>query len=175
MGRKRTPPQYAVDARGSYVPAEATAWDNDRIESETAEMTERGEDTADHPVHRYYAGKTRFDLDALDTIGGMQCRVREYLNQDEPEIWCFRRLRADEWPVVQQYVASELHYKAAQTAFRWCFTGVAGCPVALEAPLDSKGLQAVYDLDPEIVRNVGAAALSYSNPLRYEEKKASGS
>lgn len=80
MALKR-PPSHRLDHVPIFISQTDSAWDRDRIEAELKDLGK--EARFDHPVIRYYEGKTRYDLRADN--------LREYLVDDS--YWVFELAR----------------------------------------------------------------------------------
>lgn len=65
--------QHKIDDPAEFVLADDPAWDQELINKELDEMTERGESHANHPYSQYRNGETRYCLRL----------VRKYLKKDE--------------------------------------------------------------------------------------------
>jgi hypothetical protein len=92
MARKR-PPQHRADVAGIYIPRSDSSFDQDRYDREVKRMKEEGLEINAHPIERYYAGKTRYDLDAQGELFGASVCARDYFDASkEPERWTLRRL-----------------------------------------------------------------------------------
>lgn len=100
--------EQAIDAIAYYIGATDNAWDFIRIKTERAKLRELGT----HPLDIYYAGDTRYDLDAQIRVPGElglgkpTITVREYLI-GKPVLFELRRLGARESARVRTKLAAE--------------------------------------------------------------------
>jgi hypothetical protein len=121
------PPQHSIDALPTYIAPNDPAWDFERLSSEP--FRDDG-----HPWQQYYAGETRYDLDApvrwtevracpcngpdsaCEKCGGSgreEVRrtnaIREYLREGEhPLEFVLRRLGVPEWSRAKSMFARNL-------------------------------------------------------------------
>lgn len=87
-----TVPQHSVTAAITYVARRA--FDTDRVAAERATMADSGDS---HPVPVYFAGESRFDIDAPYPVGDEHRCARDYLLPDHGcREWKPRRLKAVE-------------------------------------------------------------------------------
>jgi len=173
MARKR-PPQHAVDATPIYVPPDDDAWDTERIEREKAEAGDRGLEPDGHPVEAYWAGDTRYDLEAPVSWGGLVAAPREYLDDTKlPERWILRRLRPRDYARI-----SETYDRGqrAEACYDACVVGIEGVENGPRLRGAKAGRLTERDMEHlhhgGLVRAVGLAILVASMPLGADEKKA---
>jgi hypothetical protein len=77
------PPLHRIDSTPIYIFEDDDAWEHDRIGEEIG-----AEVNLDHPLVRYYAGLTRYDLDT----------VRDYFDRDKrPAMFVLKRLGVREY------------------------------------------------------------------------------
>lgn len=162
------PPQHSITAAIRYIPS--AAFDISRVSKERASMPRDGDH---HPVVLYFAGESRYDLDAPYPVGDDLVSARDYLLPDHtcPE-WELRRLR-----MAQVARCRDAGGRVGQLeAFRLSFVsvrGIEGAPTMgddqtlteaqAEKIADVVGLAALYD--------VGEAALRASEAPKAAEKK----
>lgn len=201
---------HAVDARGILVHASDEAWDRNRIVEETQALhalraqalaTEDGqarqaqiqEEYGQHPVARYLAGETRYDLDApmrlATPAGPREVRVSDYW-LSEPTKISLRRIPRQEWAEVSRNLAGRLSSVVAvrinltpEEAAQISYVDAVLRQSAIEAAC-RYGVQAIGDrqlsgteadldwihaLGPNLVQDLGLAAIRYSQPLRDAE------
>lgn len=96
------PPIHRIDAPIVFVSPDDDAWDEERYKQETSEMADG--DVAGHPLYRYVAGQTRYDIGP----------VREYLREDKrPTRFHLRRLTRLDWGRCRDLMAEGRHTEAA--------------------------------------------------------------
>lgn len=184
MLKRPQPPQNRVDAPIIFVHRADGAWDNDRIQSEQAEMTKREESPANHPAARYLGGWGRYDLDAQHTFLGRAAPARDYIDESKsPTMWHLRRLTAREW-----YEVHPAYDKARRNGEEPFAAFILACSYGLEKvehgpTLEMPGgrpgpadLQRLHDWGQEneidLVYAIGEAVYMASMPLTASEKKA---
>lgn len=172
----KRPPQHAADATPFFISESDDAWDFDRIAAETKAMP-KGEQ---HPVARYHAGETRYDLDATFTMGGQTVTVRDYL-KGSPTVFELRRVRG----VENRKTAVAFGDGPAFQERMWSMTKLGVCEVRdgfdgaswdLQGgqrgmPLTDQDVQAIYDCDAMLVLSLGMAVFHVSQPLSEAEGK----
>lgn len=150
-------PQHSITATPRYV--RSAAFDLDRVKRERATMPDGGDG---HPVVLYFAGESRFDLDAPHPVGEQIHSAREYLLPDHgAKIWEMRRLRPMECARCRDVGDNA----GKLTAFALTM-GTPGRPLTdeqIEAYVDECGLEELYA--------VGDAALRASEAPKAAEKK----
>lgn len=182
--RRRFAPSHDLVARMVFVPPSDSAWRNDLIDSECAEMSKdvpaearasvyMHADTG-HPFWRYFLGLTRFDLDAPE--------LQPYLDRSKmPEMWHFRRLTLAERGHCAQLERADAKESARQYAFACAVTSVDGivgeAGQALLAAITGRRdhdaiLKAAESYSATSVQEVGAACIRGSQDLTPLEKKA---
>lgn len=173
-------PTHRVDAPITYVSLNDPCWDWERVDDEikaAAEDPPSGAPGADiHPVHRYFAGVSRYDLDAPFHWRGGVCRASDYFREGEPP-WLFqlRRLSYRELAAFKDAMQ-----RGPETA------AVDLCRLVLEridgpgAPelrrangrLTDRDMEMLHSLDHELAGNCGSAAYRASQTLTDAEKKS---
>lgn len=176
------PPQYGADWPIVFVHDRDDAWDSERIKREQAEMRARDEDPTKHPVARYLVGRTRYHLDAAETLNGETVTVREYLDESKgPTYWHLRRLDLMEWyEVAPQWERSVRAGERPLACYRRCcelgLVRVENGP-KLELPggrPSRADMERLFALGQMIPADVGAAVYWASQPLTDAEGKPSG-
>lgn len=167
-------PQHRADVPGVWIARSDTAFDQDRFEREVARMQEAGLDPAEHPINRYYAGKTRYDLAALDTLFGEQVSAGAYYKADA-ERFILRRLDWDQWHRVMGLVDQGALVQAQLLAARYGVAAVENSPLRLAGAvaglLTHDDMQRLFDADAVLPSVLGDACWRYSRPLTDAEKK----
>lgn len=153
------PPMHRADAPGRYIHVSDTAWDMDRILKEAEKLKSLDE----HPVMRYLAGLTRYDLDAEG--------VRGYLKPGEmPVVFVLRRLKLQEHTDVLDITAPNARMvRAAQL-------GVVRVEGAMLCDkFGREDLEQLHDMNPNLPLDLGIAVMNYGRPPSDVEGKRSGS
>jgi len=165
-------PNYSPTARGSYVCTSDSSIDRDLFERECAELEAGGKNPIEvHPLHRYWCGEGRYDLDTVMDFDGRQVRPRDYLTAGDPEVFSLRRLSWEEWNEVERTADSRTKY------LRCCRLGVVGAegsPLKLTVSggaLTSDSMQALHDADLQLPVALGVAVYLYNLPATSAEKK----
>lgn len=154
------------------------AWDHERIEAGGREL----KDGEEHPVERYWAGLTRFDIDAPHTLGGVVVTARQYLRDDAtPTVARLRRVSGVErekalsvWEDLPRredaiWRLCKLGVVEVTEGFdgaRWPFRG----GVAGQSLLD-EDVQMLYDAHRLLPTLLGVAVLAAAAPLSEDEGK----
>ena len=189
---KLKPPTHAIDGLAVFVASTDPVWDLDRTVAEahaqvnralvdkqktvagpdaiTAELTaaERVAAIARAPVERYYAGKTRFQLDAPDwAADGSPTTARNYLKAGEkPAEFGLRRLSFRAYqeiveienPRARLIEACRLGLRSITAdGYRWRATG--------DGPAGDEQIEALHEANPALVTEIGGAVLLLSRPL----------
>ncbi|WP_434424616.1 hypothetical protein [Nannocystis pusilla] len=175
MARK-LPPQHRADVPGIYIPRSDSSFDRDRFDRELKQLEEAGEAKSSHPIERYYAGHTRYDLQATDLILGQAVKVADYFRAgDEPEKWILRRLTWDQWHRVMALIEQGQLSEAQLLACRLGIADVQNSPIKLEGTqaglLTHADMQRIHDADAQLALLLGFAVWMYSKPLTDQEKK----
>lgn len=150
---------HRADAPGRYIHASDSAWDMDRVIKE-AEALGRLDD---HPVMRYLAGLTRYDLDAEG--------VRSYLKPGEtPAVFVLRRLKLQEHTDCLDIAAPNARMvRAAQL-------GVVRVEGAMLCDkFGREELEQLHEMNPNLPIDLGIAVMNYGRPPSDAEGKRSGS
>ncbi|MHA1574378.1 MAG: hypothetical protein ACTSX8_10335 [Alphaproteobacteria bacterium] len=166
------PCQHRVDAKSVYICSEDSAWDAPRILDEQRTM----EEPQEHPVRRWLAGGSRFDLECLPT---------EYLRpEDEPTRFHIRRLSTATWGVLRDMAGSMTQKtNAAWRAFQEGVVNVDGLAADIVWPgadlrktLTAEDMREIERVLPRpFILEVGAAVLVANADLTEDEKKTSDS
>jgi hypothetical protein len=155
------PPQHRADVLGHYIHPADDAWDVERINADTAAAD--AATRAEHPVARYWAGKTRFDLAAEG--------VRNWIRPGAlPTIFVFRRLSLSEYTrVVDMGAVHAMWTECARV-------GLVEIVVDGEArKTTTTTLDDLYDIHPDLPHQVGLAVWQFNLPINEAEGKRSGS
>ena len=163
------PPLHRVDAPIQFVHGKDLAWDMDRINAEIDDPEADG----DHPVTLYFAGETRYDLDA---------GAREYFKEGaKPLVFHMRRLPDPDWMQVRDMKARGAFSFANEYALRVGLTAVVDGDenFPLEGPdrkdkrLTEKDVKRLREkFGRQTMNDVGAAVITASDDLFDREKKA---
>lgn len=177
------PPQHRIDATPKLIPRASAAWDHDRIAREKKEL---GDNADQHPVEQYFAGSTRYDLDAsIKTEAGV-CTMHDYLTGEPDVVFVLRRPKVRQmgtlYPLCQRDVARDGQISMA-TYFDVAAIGLAGIEGAdgweyEQTPAGfatEETLQQIYDWDGDgslgALTQLGGAILELGAPLGRAEKK----
>lgn len=176
MARKQ-PPQHRADTPGVFIARTDTAFDQDRLDRELARMLEQGQDPAAHPVNRYYAGETRYDLEAVDQLFGEAVTAGSYFDASKaPERWVLRRLDWDQWHRVMGLLEQGAFQQGQLLAARYGVAEVQNSTFRLTGAaagmLTHDDMQRLFDADATLPSALGFAVWRYSRPLTDAEKKA---
>ncbi len=176
MARNR-PPQHRADVPGVFIARTDTAFDCDRYDRELARLAEQGQDAAAHPINRYYAGKTRYDLDAVDQLFGEAVTAGSYFAATKnPERWLLRRLDWDQWHRVMGLLDQGAFSQGQLLAARYGVAEVQNSDIKLAGAgagmLTHDDMQRIFEADHALPSALGFAAWRYSRPLTDPEKKA---
>lgn len=176
MARKR-PPQHRADAPGVLILRTDSSFDADRYDREIQRMRDEGLDLAQHPIERYYAGETRYDLQASDLLFGAPVCAGDYFRAAEgPERWLLRRLDWEQWHRVFALMQAGQIDQAQLLAARYGVAGVEGSPLRLAGTetgmLTHDDMQRIFEADQILPTVLGFAAWRYSRQLTDAEKKA---
>ena len=186
------PPTHAIDGLAVFIASTDPVWDLDRTVAEAHAQVNRalvdkqktvagpdaitaGLTAAEHvaaiaraPVERYYAGKTRFQLDAPDwAADGSPTTARNYLKAGEkPAEFGLRRLSFRAYqeiaelenPRARLVEACRLGLRSITAdGYRWRATG--------DGPAGDEQIEALHEANPALVTEIGGAVLLLSRPL----------
>lgn len=175
MARK-IPPQHRADTPGVFIARNDSSFDADRVARELLLMGEQGIDAALHPVERYYAGATRYDLQAPDMVLGQVVRAADYFRRDTPEEFVLRRLDWEQWHRVLGLIEGGQFAAAQLLAARLGVAEVRGSPLKLQGAaaglLTHEDMQRLFEADSSLPSTLGFAVWRHSRPLTDAEKKA---
>lgn len=189
----KKPPRHRADATPTYVDiADPDGVDWERVGKETEQAKKRNEekrkaaedaggepdkstleDIDEHPVTRYFAGKTRLDISAPDTWAGETVCFEDYL---KPDAWKFVLRRLD-W-------AQYYDVRNAQSSEHACLEACKLCLVRIEGPgapelegaadgcLTYDDMQTIHEMGAGLPIRLGSAAIQASRPLTSSEKKS---
>jgi len=188
---KIKPPTHNIDGLAVYVSSTDPAWDFERLATERDAQVARAlaekqtvmdlpldlthaemaAAIARAPVERYYAGKTRVQLDAPDwAADGSPTTARAYLKPGEkPAEFGLRRLgyRAyqeiceTENPRARLIEAARLGLRSIKAdGYSWRATG--------DEPAGDEQIEALHGASPALVTEIGGAVLLLSRPLDNE-------
>ena len=166
------PPQHSVDAPMRYIDKDDDAWDVERIEKSYDDHP----DPEQHPLVQYWAGLSRYDLDAPGPMmaDGEVGHVgaRWFLREGaEPVAWHLRRLKMRE---LSQCL--DRGGRAGQEmAFRMGVEGVDGLDLKWpKMPLNDRFVEQIHDLvGASIIYRLGQAVILASQPPSAAEGKRS--
>lgn len=91
------PPQHSLHAQPCYIHPTDPAWSNwmDEVNAMSVEQA------AEHPMVKYFYGRSRYDLDAPGLVYGETRTARSYLD-GTPIVWRLRRLKIRQLAACQQ-------------------------------------------------------------------------
>lgn len=140
-------------------------------------MEAEGQDKAHHPIERYYAGETRYDLQAADLLFGEPVTAGSYFDSSkDPERFTLRRLDWAQWHSVMGLIEQGAFGQAQLLAARYGIAGVENSTIKLTGAgagmLTHEDMQRLFDADPALPSALGFAVWKYSRPLTDQEKKA---
>ena len=168
---KHRPPQHAADAVPLFIASEDDAWDKDRIAGERKNLPKG----ARHPIDDYYAGATRYDLDAPMTLSGQTVMIRDYLREGStPTVFRLRRvsgLERQQLSAVHKDPQARLPalWRLAKLGVVDVTDGFSGAPWDLQGgqalPLSEADMQALYDASASLPEDLGYAVYFVSAPL----------
>lgn len=191
---KLKPPTHAIDGLALFVSSTDPAWDIPRIEAEReafvrqvvdaaqAKVTvasndppitaaERAAAVARSPVERYYAGKTRYQLDAPDWgADGKPTTARAWLKPGEkPAEFGIRRLGFRAFQEVVEIENSRARLiEACRLGLRSIVADGYKWKAIDDAPAGDEQLEALHEASPALVIEIGGAVLALSRPLDSE-------
>jgi len=191
---KLKPPTHAIDGLALFVSSTDPAWDIPRIEAEReafvrqvvdaaqAKVTvasndppitaaERAAAVARSPVERYYAGKTRYQLDAPDWgADGKPTTARAWLKPGEkPAEFGIRRLGFRAFQEVLEIENSRARLiEACRLGLRSIVADGYKWKAIDDAPAGDEQLEALHEASPALVIEIGGAVLALSRPLDSE-------
>lgn len=170
MALKR-PPQHRADSVPVYVDERDSAWNEDAIRQECAEMRRRGVSPSRHPVNIYHAGTSRYDLGAPYDVLGMQRCASDYLGPDATK-FILRRLGHAEL-----YRMTDMGPSTALGRLYGCRVGLEQVENGPKVKRDEWGIteesmEGLFALDTALPAKIGAAVYLASQPLTADEKKA---
>ena len=176
MARNR-PPQHRADTPGVFIPRSDSSFDRDRVDRELLAMAEQDIATAAHPINRYYAGETRYDLQATDELLGQAVAAAAYFDPGkEPERFILRRLDWEQWHRVLGLLEQGQLGQGQLLAARYGVAEVQNSHIKLAGAaagmLTHEDMQGLCDADPGLPIALGFACWRYSRPLTDAEKKA---
>jgi hypothetical protein len=168
----RRPPQHRGDAIPVYVDPGDSAWDNDRIKAECAEMRKQGLDPARHPVNVYHCGDSRYDLGAKYQVLGELRSAADYLTSEATR-FVLRRLSHQ-----QLYRLTDMGSQSAivrAMACQWALEKVEGDGPKIvrdDYGVTSDSMEELAQWGLGLPLRIGTAAYLASQPLTADEKKA---
>lgn len=171
------PPQHRADIPGVWIARNDSSLDHDRLDRELAEMERQGLDPQAHPINRYYAGATRYDLQAADQLFGQAVTAGAYFDPAKnPERFVLRRLDWDQWYRVYGLIEAGQTAQAQLLAARYGVAEVQNSPIKLTGAaaglLTHDDMQRLFEADSVLPSVLGFACWKYSRPLTDAEKKA---
>lgn len=173
----KRPPEHRATATPLFILADDDAWDWDRIQAERKETPE-----GQHPVDRYIAGSTRYDIDAAETVGGRVVCARDYLREgSKPTVFTLRRVSgADRDTALAVWNDPEAHerslWRLARQGVVNVQDGFEGDPWKLQGgegglPLTETDMQTLYDTHRLLPKSLGLAVMRCSASLSEAEGK----
>lgn len=188
---KIKPPTHAIDGLAVFISATDPAWDFERLAAERDAQVARAlaekqtvmdlpldltraetqAAIARAPVERYFAGKSRFQLDAPDwAADGSPSTARAYLKAGEkPAEFGLRRLG---FRAFQEVVEIENPRARLIEACRLGLRSIKADGYTWKAPGDEPAgdeqLEALHGASPALVTEIGSAVMLLSRPLDHE-------
>jgi hypothetical protein len=176
------PPQHNVTAPTRFIPRTDPAWDLDKALAELDGLA--GPDRDSHPMVKYFAAESRYDLDAPGVVierdlEGAAVHVhripREYLKPDsKPVTWTLRRLKLTQ----QSQLADAPQHQAEVSAFALTVTNLENGPPGVEVkgtagvPLSATLVDQLAEVfGTDMIYEVGRAAMAASAAPSSAEKK----
>ena len=173
--RKR-PPQHRADAPGVFIPRTDESFDRDRYDAEIRKMREAKLPIADHPIERYYSGRTRYDLDASDLLFGQEVTARGYFSREAPEMFVLRRLGRAEFHRVMHLAEAGQVVEGQLLACRYGVAAVENSTVRLQGAesglLTHEDMQSLFEAEQTLCSALGFAVFRFGQQLTPAEKKA---
>lgn len=174
---KVSPPQHRVDAKPVLIPRTDPAWDHDRIDQEKESL----EDPSEHPVEQYWAGDTRYDLEATHSMLGRTVQITDYLKDGvQPTRIHLRRIPSREHGRLMYAAFSSTEARQQWDAFydacRLTVKAIENGPEITprkNQPLSEADMDRLYAAG--LVGPVGVAGLLASAPLSTTESERYGS
>lgn len=177
----KRPPQHQIDATGVWFSIEDDGLDIPRIEREKAELIKAGRPPGEHPIDRYLAGATRYDLDAplelpaADDAETKPVNVRDYIT-GSLTLFTLKRLGRREYRRVLS-LARINPLDAAHEAARGGVSAISGLGDPLRAGvggLTDEQLDMLHNIDTNLIDDLGNAVIRFSRELTHPESKPSG-
>lgn len=188
---KIKPPTHAIDGLAVFISATDPAWDFERLAAERDAQVARAlaekqtvmdlpldltraetqAAIARAPVERYYAGKSRFQLDAPDwAADGSPSTARAYLKAGEKPaefglrrlgFQAFQEIMETEHPRARLIGACRAGLRSIKAdGYNWRAAG--------DEPADDEQLEALHGASPALVTEIGSAVMLLSRPLDHE-------
>ncbi len=164
------PPQYNSDAAIVYISKGDLSWKMDVINKEMDEM----ENSATHPVFKYFMGATRYDIGAED--------LAEYIDASEnPVKFIVRRLTIVELENCRALSIAGTLDAPRREAFRLCVKQIENLPgidldneQRVAGRLSDKFIEQKFRpvAGKDLMYEVGGAIITASGDLTAEEKKS---
>lgn len=188
------PPTHKIDGVAVFVSQHDGAWDLARVTAEREAQiaraleakrkalggseeeqaataltaAERADAVARSPVERYYAGRTRYQLDAADwTADSKPCTVRDFMRPGErPAEFGLRRLGYRAYQEVATIENGRARLiEAARLGLRSITADGYAWQAHVEEAAGEDQLEALHAARPSLLEEIGAAVLSLSRPL----------
>ena len=170
------PPIHRIDHTPCLILADDTAWDQERIKREFAEIDAAAGDPVkaaacqwaapeDHPIYRYNSGASRFDLRT----------VEQYLIPGEEPVRITLRRLDDNGPWQQVLHLQEMgkHVASVRYAMRAGIVEITGADVKIAGTtLDDAEVARVRSIVSDVgLRVIGGAVINVSREIFDAEKK----
>lgn len=177
---RRLPASEDCDHVNGALDAVPAAWcDCFKAELEKLLPAERAEAISSAPVERYYAGRTRFQLDAPDwAADGSPTTARAYLKPGQkPAEFGLRRLGFRDFQAVVEIENSRARLvEACRLGLRSIKADGYSWRAKDDEPAGDEQLEVLHGASPALVTEIGVAVLALSRPLDPEaETPRSGS
>ncbi len=179
------PPQHRIDHQPIYISREDQSWEIEKVIEEQEEIEKKyADDPIDyeapdarekiidrlHPFEHYYAGLSRYDLDANN--------LRDYLDKANPPVmFKFRRLTISEYEDVVSTMKNTGQNAGYRNAFQLCIKGIDNANLDIKfrpnGGLTAAEMEKLRDvIQLKYIYECGEAIVRASGDLTAIEKKA---
>ena len=133
-------PQYRVDDPIEYISRQDSSFDMDRFDNEVEELRKNGEDSNNHPVIRYFLGRTRYSLKADE--------IKEYFDEaKDPIVFTIKRLNRRQYSEIKNMIDNDKEAPAQELAFQFGVKEISEESLKLEGPHTKTKFLTDADLD----------------------------
>lgn len=192
------PPTHTVDGQAVLISQRDPAWDVDRVRAERegrvaaaladkrAGLPEAEREAAvltpaemmaaimRSPIERYFAGYTRFQVNASDwDVAGQPCTVLDFLKAGaKPTKFGLRRLKHRAYLEVKEYAptvasrpATAMLVEAARMGLRSIIADEYRWTAVGDALAEDEQLEVIHAADPDLLEEIGRAVMQLCRPL----------